>query len=152
MGGGTFPGDLAKSQRSVKSQENVQNDISAKSRDLAQSHASKQSQEIIRKQKSDSEDNESNFDNAEPSSSETRLTSSSDYSGSVVDNKSDKRSDLTDADKPKNDEVSTQRSVKAAKYDRAAAESPANVDKQSEVKPNKAVSYTHLTLPTTPYV
>ena len=83
MGGG-FPGDLAKSQKSVKSQENVQNDISAKSRDLAQSHASKQSQEIIRKQKSDSEDHESNFANADPSSSETRLTSSSDYSLSLI--------------------------------------------------------------------
>ncbi|RIY23300.1 InlB B-repeat-containing protein [Gardnerella vaginalis] len=115
----------------------MQNDISAKSRDLAQPHASKQSQEIIRKQKSDSEGHESNFDNADSSSSETRLTSSSDYSGSVADNKSDKRSDLTDADKPKNDEVSTQKSVKAAKDDREAAESPANVDKQSEVKPNK---------------
>ena len=137
MGGGTFPGDLAKSQKSVKSQENVQNDISAKSRDLAQSHTSKQSQEIIRKQKSDSEGHESNFDNADSSSSETRLTSSSDYSGSVADNKADKRSDLTDAYKPKNDEVSTQRSVKATKDDRAAADSPANVDKQSEVKPNK---------------
>ncbi|WP_246943325.1 InlB B-repeat-containing protein [Gardnerella vaginalis] len=115
----------------------MQNDISAKSRDLAQSHASKQSQEIIRKQKSDSEDHESNFANADPSSSETRLTSSSDYSGSVADNKADKRNDPTDADKPKNDEVSTQKSVKAAKDDRAAAESSANVDKQSEVKPNK---------------
>nr|WP_281500893.1 InlB B-repeat-containing protein [Gardnerella vaginalis] len=104
---------------------------------MAQSHASKQSQEIIRKQKSDSEDHESNFANADPSSSETRLTSSSDYSGSVADNKADKRNDPTDADKPKNDEVSTQKSVKAAKDDRAAAESSANVDKQSEVKPNK---------------
>ncbi|UQA87999.1 InlB B-repeat-containing protein [Gardnerella vaginalis] len=111
--------------------------MSAKSRDLAQPHASKQSQEIIRKQKSDSEGHESNFDNADSSSSETRLTSSSDYSGSVADNKADKRSDLTDADKPKNDEVSTQKSVKATKDDRAAAESSANVDKQSEVKPNK---------------
>lgn len=139
MGGGegTFPVDLAKSQKSVKSQENVQNDISAKSRDLAQSHASKQSQEIIRKQKSDSEDHESNFDNADSSSSETRLTSSSDYSGSVADNKTDKGNDPTDADKPKNDEVNTQKSVKAAKEDKAAVESPANVDKQSEVKPNK---------------
>ena len=115
----------------------MQNDISAKSRDLAQSHASKQSQEIIRKQKSDSEDHESNFANADSSSSETRLTSSSDYSGSVADNKADKRNDPTDADKPKNDEVSTQKSVKATKDDRAAAESSANVDKQSEVKPNK---------------
>ena len=104
---------------------------------MAQPHASKQSQEIIRKQKSDSEGHESNFDNADSSSSETRLTSSSDYSGSVADNKADKRSDLTDADKPKNDEVSTQKSVKATKDDRAAAESSANVDKQSEVKPNK---------------
>ncbi|MFU0529577.1 InlB B-repeat-containing protein [Gardnerella vaginalis] len=137
MGGGAFLGDLAKSQRSIKSQENVQNDISAKSRDLAHSHASKQSQEIIRKQKSDSEDHESNFDNADSSSSETRLTSPSDYSGSVADNKADKRNDPTDADKSKNDEVSTQKSVKAAKDDRAAVESPANVDKQSEVKPNK---------------
>lgn len=136
-GEGTFPVDLAKSQKSVKSQENVQNDISAKSRDLAQSHASKQSQEIIRKQKSDSEDHESNFDNADSSSSETRLTSSSDYSGSVADNKADKGNDPTDADKPKNDEVNTQKSVKAAKEDKAAVESPANVDKQSEVKPNK---------------
>lgn len=136
-GEGTFPVDLAKSQKSVKSQENVQNDISAKSRDLAQSHASKQSQEIIRKQKSDSEDYESNFDNADSSSSETRLTSSSDYSGSVADNKADKGNDPTDADKPKNDEVNTQKSVKAAKEDKAAVESPANVDKQSEVKPNK---------------
>ena len=141
MGGGAFLGDLAKSQKSVKSQENVQNDISAKSRDLAQSHASKQSQEIIRKQKSDSEGHESNFDNADPSSGETRLTSSSDYSGSVADNKANKRSDLTDADKPKNDEVSTQRSVKAAKYDRAVVESPANVDKQSEVKPDGSGVY-----------
>ena len=115
----------------------MQNDISAKSRDLAQSHASKQSQEIIRKQKSDSEDHESNFDNADSSSSETRLTSSSDYSGSVADNKADKGNDPTDADKPKNDEVNTQKSVKAAKEDKAAVESPANVDKQSEVKPNK---------------
>ena len=119
----------------------MQNDISAKSRDLAQSHASKQSQEIIRKQKSDSEGHESNFDNADPSSSETRLTSSSDYSGSVADNKVDKRSDLTDADKPKNDEVSTQKSVKATKDDRAAADSPANVDKQSEVKLNEYGKY-----------
>ena len=119
----------------------MQNDISAKSRDLAQSHASKQSQEIIRKQKSDSEGHESNFDNADPSSGETRLTSSSDYSGSVADNKANKRSDLTDADKPKNDEVSTQRSVKAAKYDRAVVESPANVDKQSEVKPDGSGVY-----------
>lgn len=115
----------------------MQDDISAKSRDLAQSHASKQSQEIIRKQKSDSEDHESNFDNADSSSSETRLTSSSDYSGSVADNKADKGNDPTDADKPKNDEVNTQKSVKAAKEDKAAVESPANVDKQSEVKPNK---------------
>lgn len=139
MGGGegTFPVDLAKSQKSVKSQENVQNDISAKSRDLAQSHASKQSQEIIRKQKSDSEGHESNFDNADSSSGETRLTPSSDYSGSAVDNKADKRNDPTDAGKPKNDEVSTQKSVKATKDDRASADSPANVDKQSEVKPNK---------------
>lgn len=136
-GEGTFPVDLAKSQKSVKSQENVQDDISAKSRDLAQSHASKQSQEIIRKQKSDSEGHESNFDNADSSSSETRLTSSSDYSGSVADNKADKGNDPTDADKPKNDEVNTQKSVKAAKEDKAAVESPANVDKQSEVKPNK---------------
>ncbi|MFU0518547.1 InlB B-repeat-containing protein [Gardnerella vaginalis] len=136
-GGGAFLGDLAKSQKSVKSQENVQNDISAKSRDLAQPHASKQSQEIIRKQKSDSEGHESNFDNADSSSSETRLTSSSDYSGSVADNKSDKRSDLTDADKPKNDEVSTQKSVKAAKDDRVAADSANNGEKDSEVKPNK---------------
>ena len=135
--GGGFPGDLAKSQKSVKSQENVQNDISAKSRDLAQSHASKQSQEIIRKQKSDSEGHESNFDNADSSSGETRLTPSSDYSGSAVDNKADKRNDPTDAGKPKNDEVSTQKSVKATKDDRASADSPANVDKQSEVKPNK---------------
>ena len=119
----------------------MQNDISAKSRDLAQPHASKQSQEIIRKQKSDSEGHESNFDNADPSSSETRLTSSSDYSGSVADNKVDKRSDLTDADKPKNDEVSTQKSVKATKDDRAAADSPANVDKQSEVKLNEYGKY-----------
>nr|WP_223293469.1 InlB B-repeat-containing protein [Gardnerella pickettii] len=104
---------------------------------MAQSHASKQSQEIIRKQKSDSEDHESNFDNADSSSSETRLTSSSDYSGSVADNKADKGNDPTDADKPKNDEVNTQKSVKAAKEDKAAVESPANVDKQSEVKPNK---------------
>ncbi|WP_255261641.1 InlB B-repeat-containing protein, partial [Gardnerella vaginalis] len=108
---------------------------------MAQSHASKQSQEIIRKQKSDSEGHESNFDNADPSSGETRLTSSSDYSGSVADNKANKRSDLTDADKPKNDEVSTQRSVKAAKYDRAVVESPANVDKQSEVKPDGSGVY-----------
>lgn len=115
----------------------MQDDISAKSRDLAQSHASKQSQEIIRKQKSDSEGHESNFDNADSSSSETRLTSSSDYSGSVADNKADKGNDPTDADKPKNDEVNTQKSVKAAKEDKAAVESPANVDKQSEVKPNK---------------
>lgn len=136
-GEGTFPVDLAKSQKSVKSQENVQNDISAKSRDLAQSHASKQSQEIIRKQKSDSEGHESNFDNADSSSGETRLTPSSDYSGSAVDNKADKRNDPTDAGKPKNDEVSTQKSVKATKDDRASADSPANVDKQSEVKPNK---------------
>ncbi|NSX26205.1 MULTISPECIES: InlB B-repeat-containing protein [Gardnerella] len=115
----------------------MQNDISAKSRDLAQSHASKQSQEIIRKQKSDSEGHESNFDNADSSSGETRLTPSSDYSGSAVDNKADKRNDPTDAGKPKNDEVSTQKSVKATKDDRASADSPANVDKQSEVKPNK---------------
>ena len=135
--GGGVPGDLAKSQKSVKSQENVQNDISAKSRDLAQSHASKQSQEIIRKQKSDSEDHESNFANADPSSSETRLTSSSDYSGSVADNKADKRNDPTDADKPKNDEVSTQKSVKAAKDDRASTDSTNNGEKKSEVKPNK---------------
>ena len=115
----------------------MQNDISAKSRDLAQSHASKQSQEIIRKQKSDSEDHESNFANADPSSSETRLTSSSDYSGSVADNKADKRNDPTDADKPKNDEVSTQKSVKAAKDDRASTDSTNNGEKKSEVKPNK---------------
>nr|WP_217430116.1 InlB B-repeat-containing protein [Gardnerella vaginalis] len=104
---------------------------------MAQSHASKQSQEIIRKQKSDSEGHESNFDNADSSSGETRLTPSSDYSGSAVDNKADKRNDPTDAGKPKNDEVSTQKSVKATKDDRASADSPANVDKQSEVKPNK---------------
>ncbi|PKZ53506.1 InlB B-repeat-containing protein [Gardnerella vaginalis] len=115
----------------------MQNDISAKSRDLAQSHASKQSQEIIRKQKSDSEDHESNFANADPSSSETRLTSSSDYSGSVADNKADKRNDPTDADKPKNDEVSTQKSVKEAKDDRASTDSTNNGEKKSEVKPNK---------------
>lgn len=139
MGGGegTFPVDLAKSQKSVKSQENVQNDISAKSRDLAQSHASKQSQEIIRKQKSDSEGHESNFDNADSSSGETRLTSSSDYSGSAVDNKADKRNDPTDAGKPKNDEVSTQKSVKATKDDRASADSTNNGEKDSEVKPDK---------------
>lgn len=139
MGGGegTFPVDLAKSQKSVKSQENVQNDISAKSRDLAQSHASKQSQEIIRKQKSDSEGHESNFDNADSSSGETRLTSSSDYSGSTVDNKADKRNDPTDAGKPKNDEVSTQKSVKATKDDRASADSTNNGEKDSEVKPDK---------------
>lgn len=136
-GGGTFPVDLAKSQKSVKSQENVQNDISAKSRDLAQSHASKQSQEIIRKQKSDSEGHESNFDNADSSSGETRLTSSSDYSGSAVDNKADKRNDPTDAGKPKNDEVSTQKSVKATKDDRASADSTNNGEKDSEVKPDK---------------
>ena len=115
----------------------MQNDISAKPRDLAQPHASKQSQEIIRKQKSDSEGHESNFDNADSSGGETRLTSSSDYSGSVADNKADKRNNLTDADKPKDDEVSTQKSVKATKDDRTAVESPANVDKQSKVKPNK---------------
>lgn len=139
MGGGegTFPVDLAKSQQSVKSQENVQNDISAKSRDLAQSHASKQSQEIIRKQKSDSEGHESNFDNADSSSGETRLTPSSDYSGSAVDNKADKSNDSTDAGKPKNDEVSTQKSVKAAKDDRASADSTNNGEKDSEVKPDK---------------
>lgn len=136
-GEGTFPVDLAKSQKSVKSQENVQNDISAKSRDLAQSHASKQSQEIIRKQKSDSEGHESNFDNADSSSGETRLTSSSDYSGSAVDNKADKRNDPTDAGKPKNDEVSTQKSVKATKDDRASADSTNNGEKDSEVKPDK---------------
>ncbi|WP_115784713.1 InlB B-repeat-containing protein [Gardnerella vaginalis] len=136
-GEGTFPVDLAKSQKSVKSQENVQNDISAKSRDLAQSHASKQSQEIIRKQKSDSEGHESNFDNADSSSGETRLTSSSDYSGSAVDNKADKRNDPTDASKPKNDEVITQKSVKAAKDDRASADSTNNGEKDSEVKPDK---------------
>lgn len=136
-GEGTFPVDLAKSQKSVKSQENVQNDISAKSRDLAQSHASKQSQEIIRKQKSDSEGHESNFDNADSSSGETRLTSSSDYSGSTVDNKADKRNDPTDAGKPKNDEVSTQKSVKATKDDRASADSTNNGEKDSEVKPDK---------------
>lgn len=115
----------------------MQNDISAKSRDLAQSHASKQSQEIIRKQKSDSEDHESNFDNADSSSGETRLTSSSDYSGSAVDNKADKRNDSTDAGKPKNDEVSTQKSVKATKDDRASADSTNNGEKDSEVKPDK---------------
>ena len=136
-GEGTFPVDLAKSQKSVKSQENVQNDISAKSRDLTQSHASKQSQEIIRKQKSDSEGHESNFDNADSSSGETRLTSSSDYSGSAVDNKADKRNDPTDAGKPKNDEVSTQKSVKATKDDRASADSTNNGEKDSEVKPDK---------------
>ena len=140
-GRGAFLGDLAKSQKSVKSQENVQNDISAKSRDLAQPHASKQSQEIIRKQKSDSEGHESNFDNADSSSSETRLTSSSDYSGSVADNKVDKRSDLTDADKPKNDEVSTQKSVKATKDDRASADSTNNGEKKSEVKPDGSGVY-----------
>lgn len=115
----------------------MQNDISAKSRDLAQSHASKQSQEIIRKQKSDSEGHESNFDNADSSSGETRLTSSSDYSGSAVDNKADKRNDPTDAGKPKNDEVSTQKSVKATKDDRASADSTNNGEKDSEVKPDK---------------
>ncbi|WP_421782311.1 InlB B-repeat-containing protein [Gardnerella sp. DNF01199S] len=115
----------------------MQNDISAKSRDLAQSHASKQSQEIIRKQKSDSEGHESNFDNADSSSGETRLTSSSDYSGSTVDNKADKRNDPTDAGKPKNDEVSTQKSVKATKDDRASADSTNNGEKDSEVKPDK---------------
>lgn len=115
----------------------MQNDISAKSRDLAQSHASKQSQEIIRKQKSDSEGHESNFDNADSSSGETRLTSSSDYSGSAVDNKADKRNDPTDASKPKNDEVITQKSVKAAKDDRASADSTNNGEKDSEVKPDK---------------
>ncbi|RFD76998.1 hypothetical protein AXE75_02750 [Gardnerella vaginalis] len=119
----------------------MQNDISAKSRDLAQPHASKQSQEIIRKQKSDSEGHESNFDNADSSSSETRLTSSSDYSGSVADNKADKRSDLTDADKPKNDEVSTQKSVKATKDDRASADSTNNGEKKSEVKPDGSGVY-----------
>lgn len=119
----------------------MQNDISAKSRDLVQPHASKQSQEIIRKQKSDSEGHESNFDNADSSSSETRLTSSSDYSGSVADNKADKRSDLTDADKPKNDEVSTQKSVKATKDDRAAADSANNGEKQSEVKKDEDGRY-----------
>lgn len=115
----------------------MQNDISAKSRDLAQSHASKQSQEIIRKQKSDSEGHESNFDNADSSSGETRLTSSSDYSGSAVDNKADKRNDPTDAGKPKNDEGSTQKSVKATKDDRASADSTNNGEKDSEVKPDK---------------
>lgn len=115
----------------------MQNDISAKSRDLTQSHASKQSQEIIRKQKSDSEGHESNFDNADSSSGETRLTSSSDYSGSAVDNKADKRNDPTDAGKPKNDEVSTQKSVKATKDDRASADSTNNGEKDSEVKPDK---------------
>lgn len=115
----------------------MQNDISAKARDLAQSHASKQSQEIIRKQKSDSEGHESNFDNADSSSGETRLTSSSDYSGSAVDNKADKRNDPTDAGKPKNDEVSTQKSVKATKDDRASADSTNNGEKDSEVKPDK---------------
>lgn len=115
----------------------MQNDISAKSRDLAQSHASKQSQEIIRKQKSDSEGHESNFDNADSSSGETRLTPSSDYSGSAVDNKADKSNDSTDAGKPKNDEVSTQKSVKAAKDDRASADSTNNGEKDSEVKPDK---------------
>ena len=119
----------------------MQNDISAKSRDLAQPHASKQSQEIIRKQKSDSEGHESNFDNADSSSSGTRLTSSSDYSGSVADNKVDKRNNLTDVYKPKNDEVSTQKSVKATKDDRASADSTNNGEKKSEVKPDGSGVY-----------